>query len=85
MNFETALPLLDGKYVPAETIDPAKHRYLGMFRPPTNPLMPAKPVYAVICYCGYHLTFRAQSREHYLQGCCDVPQYASITCEVESK
>ena len=31
------MPLLDGKKVPADEIDPAKHRYVGMWRPPSPP------------------------------------------------
>ena len=70
--------LLDGKHVAGSSIDPAKHRYIGMFRPAINGLIPSKPVYAVICTCGHHLKFHEECISHYRSGCIDIPQYVSI-------
>lgn len=70
--------LLDGKLVEPSAINPSLHKFIGMFRPPTNVLIPGKPVYAVICLCGEHLQYRNQCHEHYAKGCLDTPQYVSI-------
>lgn len=69
--------LLNGKTVEASAIDPAKHRYLGMFRPPTNWLIPVTPGY-VLCPCGQTLQMREQSIDHYRMGHCDMQQYVDI-------
>lgn len=72
------MPLLNGKFVAAAVIDPAKHRYIGSFRPPENPLIPKASCYAVHCRCGQSLTTYQDGWEHYRNGCCDEPQYVDI-------
>lgn len=74
---ETRYVLLNGLPSPPEFIDAAAHRYIGMFRPAVNPLECDTPAY-VICPCGQTLKFQHELREHYLRGCCDVPQYVTL-------
>lgn len=69
--------LLNGKYVAAEEIDPARHRYLGMFRPAANPLLGHRTA-IVVCPLGHHLQYTEQLLTHYRDGCCDIPQYVDI-------
>lgn len=47
-----------------------------MWRPPTNPLECATAD-VVYCRCEVGLRFRHESREHYLRGCHDEPQYVT--------
>ena len=68
--------LLDGKKVDPSNIDPEKHRYLGMFRPATNPI--ANPTSYIYCNCGQILKYRGEETQHYIKGCFDIPQYQSI-------
>lgn len=74
--------LLDGKYTPATQIDSGKHRYLGMFRPPTNWMDGANSY--CICACGHTVKYREEGRTHYLRGCMDVPQYVSLATEADA-
>jgi hypothetical protein len=69
--------LLNGQFVDDAEITPAKHKFVGMFRPAENPLM-AHGCYFVICPCGDTLKYVHESREHYLKGCLDTPQYVDI-------
>lgn len=69
--------LLNGQYVDAATIDPARHRYLGMFRPATNGLL-HHSADVVICPCGASLWTVQDGRQHYKDGCLDSPQYVTI-------
>jgi hypothetical protein len=68
--------LLNGKFVKDAAIDPAKHKFLGMFRPPVNPVWNASAI--VLCSCGHKLWTREAGALHYKQGCFDVPQYVDI-------
>jgi len=68
--------LLNGNYVQPEVVDPTKHRYVGMFRPPVNPVI--NPTTDILCRCGEILKYRGQEVEHYRRGCYDVPQYVDI-------
>lgn len=67
--------LLDGKYVSADIIDPAKHKFIGTFRSPS-------PVYGhgglVPCPCGQVLQTMDASFWHWQQGHFDKPQYVTI-------
>jgi len=74
--------LLDGVYVQPTKIDPAKHRFLGMFRPPVNPFRGATT--DCLCPCGMILRYVHQSEEHYRNGCLDTPQYRTIGDEAQS-
>lgn len=68
--------LLDGKIVGVAEITPEKHRFIGMWRPPVNPIN--NPKCDVMCLCGEIMRFRGQEVEHYKRGCFDMPQYATI-------
>lgn len=85
-------PILDGQPVDPSLVDPAKHRFIGTFRPaskqdcqPIEGEFPTK-----LCpSCGgrfapYYLTETHQEAlakwqdKHWRNGCFDVPQYVSI-------
>ena len=68
--------LLDGEYVNSDQVTPDKARYLGMWRPPVNPI--SDPKCDVLCTCGEILRYRGQENDHYNRGCFDVPQYVTI-------
>jgi hypothetical protein len=70
------MPLLNGKFVDASVIDPAKHKFIGTFRPATNPM--ADPHGYILCSCGEILQVRGQEVEHYRRGCCDELQYVDL-------
>ena len=72
MNFV----LLDGQQALPKDINPARHRFLGSFRPPVNPFDGA--TCDCLCPCGKILRYVEESRQHYMQGCFDVLQYVSI-------
>ena len=72
----TAFVYLDGKRVEPAVIDPAKHRFLGMFRPARNPW--ENPSFDILCTCGEILKYHHQEVAHYKRGCYDVPQYATL-------
>ncbi len=69
--------LLDGVFVQPHKVDPAKHRFLGIWRPPINPFLGATTAY--ICVCGATLNYAQQTDQHYRNGCFDTPQYVSIS------
>lgn len=69
--------LLNGKSVKASEIDPARHRYIGRFRPAVNPVGRANGI--VICTCGALLHYRHELSEHFNRGCFDLNQYVDIT------
>lgn len=73
------MALLNGKHVPDEAIDPAKHKFIGRFRPATNWMDGVNT--DVLCACGEILKYRHQGKEHYDAGCCDVNQYVDIAEE----
>jgi hypothetical protein len=68
--------LLNGVFVHAEAIDPARHKFVGRFRPAENILLEAKT--DVLCPCGEVLRFRHNLIDHYNKGCTDVNQYVDI-------
>lgn len=68
--------ILDGVYVQPNKIEAAKHRFLGLFRPPVNPFWNATTI--CICICGQQLKYRHETDQHYSNGCFDTPQYVSI-------
>lgn len=70
---------LNGKLVQPEEIDPAKHKYIGRFRPAYNPI--TDPQSDVLCRCGEILRYVGEEREHYNRGCYDVNQYVDIDQE----
>lgn len=67
---------LNGKRVSPDTIDPGKHKFIGMFRPAVDPTTTTDC--AIICSCGQTLWLVNEGREHYLKGCYDVPQYIDL-------
>ena len=68
--------LLNGKLVESSEIDPAKHRFIGRFRPAENPM--ANPRADILCTCGQILRFVGMETEHYNRGCYDLNQYVDI-------
>ena len=72
----TTYAILNGVHVYASLINPKEHLFLGMYRPAANPLTDVSC--DVLCRCGEMLRYRGQEREHYLKGCYDLPQYATI-------
>jgi len=74
--------LLNGKMVSADEINPGKHKYMGMFRPPVNPIANIQKDF--MCSCGEILRTRNQTIEHYSKkGCFDIPQYIEIVDSIE--
>jgi hypothetical protein len=66
------MALLDGKIVPDEDIDPAKHDFLGMFR---YPYPPDPGGYDLLCPCGAILKYVGEKTEHWRRGHFDIPLY----------
>ena len=72
--------ILDGQYVPADQINPAKHRFIGTFRPP----LPDPPEEWLIhgvcrnCNTGMRTSMGNCYHKHWAQGCFDVPQYVTM-------
>jgi hypothetical protein len=64
--------LLDGKHVANDQIDPAKHKFIGTFRPPHFPSG------IIACGCGSLLHTLEQSNSHWQSGHMDTPQYVTI-------
>jgi hypothetical protein len=69
--------LLDGRMVAADSVTPERARFVGMWRPPVNPM--ADPGGDVLCTCGETLRFRGQETAHYVKGCYDTPQYVGLS------
>ena len=79
-----AVAILDGKEVDAALITVA-HRYVGMWRPPVDPLVAAdeenlrrepKDRYtARMCSCGATMWYIDTDHVHWKKGCFDLPQY----------
>ncbi len=72
------MPYLDGHIVEDSVIDPAKHRYIGMFRRPYD-----CPNAYVACTCGAILQTMEITREHWQAGHWDQPQYETMQMEQE--
>lgn len=70
---------LDGGIVSIQVLDPNKHEFFGMYRPPMPRLSRVGPNEntPVIgeCPCGAMLFDNDQIREHWMKGCFDIPQY----------
>lgn len=82
-------PILDGKPIDPSQIDPAKHRYVGTFRPADRSGLPKLNTHEKCPGCRrefhyYGMTTRYEDAietwlaDHYAKGCFDVPQYVSI-------
>lgn len=69
------MPYLDGKEVEPSVIDPAKHMFIGTFRPPQAPVTgPHSP-----CPCtSQYLLNSYDIFLHWQKGHFDEPQYVSI-------
>lgn len=66
--------LLNGQYVNSKEINPAKHRFIGMYRPPTG-----SPGFGyVACTCGSTLQTVEAILTHWQLGHADLPQYVDI-------
>lgn len=70
------MALLDGKHISDTDINPAKHKFIGMFREPLS-LYTSQQAY-IACPCGTTLTTVQQTMEHWQLGHFDVPQYIII-------
>lgn len=71
--------ILDGKAVNPDEVDPAKHRFLGMFRPAQSMEAECRKAGAFMqCSCGQTLMVHGAVDKHWRQGCFDVPQYVTI-------
>ena len=68
---------IDGRNVAASEVDPARHRFLGMFREPGIPSEGRGPK----CRCGMLLMMEDEELTHWQQGHWDVPQYETIRQE----
>lgn len=77
------MTLLNGKHVPASDIDPAKHRFIGLFRPAQDPYR--EECRNIHCTCGQILQFAGESFKHWQQGCFDEPQYVDIAADFENR
>lgn len=73
--------VLDGQKVEPAVVVAEKHKFIGMFRPPTMPGPNGSAV--VLCPCGDHLKSFGQTRKHWLDGHFDVPQYVTIDWKEE--
>jgi len=84
------MPILDGVKAEADQIDPAKHQFLGTWRPPAPPTLAEIEGMAhnrgragTDCRCGLGVytnnqAYLGQIRQHWLDGCFDEAQYVSI-------
>ena len=82
------MPYLDGTPVNPDEIDPAKHKFIGLFRPPAAPTTrhiddSGKVIYAdaFMCGCGQTLWTIQDIYDHYQRGHFDEPQYITIKKE----
>ena len=64
---------LDGNLVDPTTIDPIKHNFVGMFRPPVNPTAGCTTDF--LCPCGTMLRYVPEGAQHYQNGCFDRASY----------
>jgi hypothetical protein len=71
--------LLDGVGVVDKIIDPAKHRYIGMFRYPFA--VPTERLDCIVCSCLTNFWTIEQLRQHWQLGHYDTPQYVTIKDE----
>lgn len=71
--------ILDGGYVTPDTIDPAKHRYIGIFRPPA-PIVPTGEhrMHCPSCHQIMYTSMGNSLVQHWQKGCFDVPQYQTV-------
>ena len=67
---------LDGMLADSEDILPAKHHFIGMFRPPTPQSICA---HGPRCVCGMLLQYEDEVFSHWQMGHADVPQYQSLS------
>ena len=68
---------LNGEMVEEETINPSKHKFIGMFRNPQTPISNGMwDVY--ICPCRQHLWTVEECFQHWQSGHMDIPQYINI-------
>ena len=74
------MPLLNGKIVKDEDIDPQRHRFIGLFRYPSFPVPDGTWGASVFaCPCGQHLWTVEACQEHWRLGHMDIPQYVDIS------
>jgi hypothetical protein len=72
------MALLNGSYVKNSEINPREHRFLGNFRQPGPPRSNGANI---LCPCGESLQSFQSTRQHWVEGHFDIPQYVSIEKE----
>ena len=70
------MPILNGKRVSKEQIDPAKHRFVGIFRAPSPPDFRGYDNF--YCDCGHNLQTFEQGFSHWQMGHFDDMQYVDL-------
>jgi hypothetical protein len=69
--------LLNGEYVDKAMIDPAKHKFIGVFRPLSYPK--SDGTWGVWeCSCGHNLQVAEACHAHWMLGHMDIPHYVDI-------
>jgi len=69
------MAILDGRQVDPSIINPARHRFIGTWRPPSAPVS-AKGAW-IACHCGHVLQAVGENFQHWQRGCFDQPQYVT--------
>lgn len=72
---------LDGVLINETDIDPSKHTFVGIFRPPTPPMLSGN----IQCGCGEILYSMFSICSHWMKGHMDVPQYQTIQDQQNKK
>jgi hypothetical protein len=72
--------LLNGEFVSAESINSAKHKFIGTFRTP----LPPASTSVWLCDCGACLWTKEGIFIHWQQGHMDMPQYVDIINEFKT-
>jgi len=71
------MAILDGEYIDDKDIDPAKHKFIGIFRDPFSTYKDLHIV-AFRCGCGEQLFNERSLFDHWQRGHMDAAQYVSI-------
>ena len=77
------MAILEGKKVDGDKIDPALHKFIGMWRPPYPP--DCSGAHAWVCSCGETIFVVGKEHEHWLKGCFDQAQYVYRMSKVFGK
>ena len=69
------MAILNGTTVSSSEINPVKHKFIGVFRQPTMPIVKGD---CFMCDCGQVLWTAEAVQDHWRLGHMDVPQYIDI-------